>query len=36
MYTWQELYDIAKERLNPRVLTPFMDAGGVGAAVLTD
>ena len=36
MYTWQELYDMAKERLNPRVLTPFMDAGGVAAAVLTD
>ena len=27
---------MAKERLNPRVLTPFMDAGGVAAAVLTD
>ena len=36
MNTWQELYDMAKERLNPRVLTPFMDAGGVAAAVLTD
>ena len=36
MYTWQELYDIAKERLNPRVLTPFMEAGGVAAAILTD
>ena len=36
MYTWQELYDMAKERLNPRVLTPFMEAGGVAAAVLTD
>ena len=36
MYTWQKLYDMAKERLNPRVLTPFMDAGGVAAAVLTD
>ncbi|MBO5841675.1 MAG: cytidine deaminase [Clostridia bacterium] len=36
MYTWQELYDMAKERLNPRVLTPFMDAGGVAAAILTD
>ena len=36
MYTWQELYDMAKERLNPRVLTPFMEAGGVAAAILTD
>ena len=36
MYTWQELYQVAKERLNPRVLTPFMDAGGVAAAILTD
>ena len=36
MYTWQELYDIAKQYLNPRVLTPFMDAGGVAAAILTD
>ena len=36
MYTWQELYDMAKERLNPRVLTPFMEAGGVAAAILTN
>ena len=36
MYTWQEMYDIAKQYLNPRVLTPFMDAGGVAAAILTD
>ena len=33
---WQELYDIAKEKLNPRVLSPFVDAGGVAAAMLTD
>lgn len=33
---WHELYDIAKEKLNPRVLTPFMEAGGVAAAILTD
>ena len=33
---WHDLYDIAKEKLNPRVLTPFMDAGGVAAAILTD
>ena len=33
---WHELYDTAKQKLNPRVLTPFMDAGGVAAAILTD
>lgn len=33
---WHALYDTAKEKLNPRVLTPFMDAGGVAAAILTD
>ena len=33
---WQELYDSAKSKLNPRVLTPFMEAGGVAAAILTD
>ena len=33
---WHDLYNIAKEKLNPRVLTPFMDAGGVAAAILTD
>ena len=36
MYTWQELYDMAKERLYPRVLTPFMEAGGVASAILTN
>ena len=33
---WHELYDTAKQKLNPRVLTPFVDAGGVAAAILTD
>ena len=33
---WHELYDAAKQKLNPRVLSPFVDAGGVAAAVLTD
>ncbi len=34
--TWNELYNIAKEKLNPRVISPFIEAGGVAAAVLTD
>jgi cytidine deaminase len=34
--TWRELYDAAKEKLNPRRLSPFIEAGGVAAAVLTD
>ena len=33
---WHELYDAAREKLNPRVLSPFVDAGGVAAAILTD
>ena len=33
---WQELYDSAQFKLNPRVLTPFMEVGGVAAAILTD
>lgn len=33
---WHELFDTAKEKLNPRVLSPFVDAGGVAAAILTD
>ena len=33
---WHDLYDTAKAKLNPRTLTPFMDAGGVAAAILTD
>ena len=33
---WHELYDAAKQKLNPRVLSPFVDAGGVAAAILTD
>ncbi len=35
-YTWKELYDIAKARLNPREISPFIEAGGVAAAILTD
>lgn len=33
--TWRELYDLAKQKLRPRVLSPFVEAGGVSAAVLT-
>ena len=33
---WTELYDKAKEKLNPRVISPFIEAGGVAAAVLTE
>ena len=33
---WHDLYDTAKKTLNPRVLTPFMDAGGVAASIMTD
>ena len=33
---WHELYDAAREKLNSRVLSPFVDAGGVTAAILTD
>lgn len=33
--TWQDLYNEAKSKLNPRVISPFIDAGGVAAAILT-
>ncbi len=32
---WAELYKRAKEKLNPRTISPFIDAGGVAAAILT-
>ena len=32
---WKELYDLAKEKLNPRTISPFINAGGVAAAILT-
>ena len=31
-----ELYERAKEKLNPRTISPFIEAGGVAAAILTD
>lgn len=33
---WNELYDRAKCVINPRVISPFIEAGGVGAAILTE
>lgn len=35
MDIWQVLYDRARSVLNPRVISPFIEAGGVGAAILT-
>ena len=32
---WKILYDRARQVQNGRVLSPFMDAGGVAAAILT-
>lgn len=36
MSIWNQLYSIAKERVNPRTLSPFIEAGGVAAAILTE
>ena len=33
--TWQELYNAAKAKLNPRSVSPFIEAGGVAAAIFT-
>lgn len=33
---WTKLYNEAKSKLNPRVISPFIDAGRVAAALLTD
>ena len=35
MNIWDVLYDKAKEVQNGRVISPFVDAGGVAAAILT-
>lgn len=35
MDIWQVLYDRARSVQNPRTLSPFIEAGGVGAAILT-
>ena len=31
---WRELYQRARQAQRPRVLSPFAEAGGVGAALL--
>ena len=33
---FKELHEIAKSRLNPRKISPLIDAGGVSAAILTE
>lgn len=33
---WKELYDMAKEKLSPRIISPFITAGEVASAILTD
>jgi cytidine deaminase len=33
---FKELYDIAKSKLNPRHISPLIEAGGVSSAILTD
>ena len=35
MNIWKKLYDEARKVQNPRVISPFIEAGGVAAAVLT-
>ncbi len=32
---WQRLYEAAKKVQNPRVISPFIEAGGVAAALVT-
>ena len=34
--SWETLYEAAKSKLYPRTLSPFIDAGGVAAAILTE
>lgn len=33
---WERLYNKAKTVQNPRIVSPFIEAGGVAAAILTD
>jgi len=35
MNTWSEMYDRAKQVQNSRTISPFIEAGGVAAAILT-
>jgi len=34
--TWQELYDMAKATLHPAIISQFVEAGEVAAAILTE
>lgn len=36
MDIWEKLYNEAVSKLNPRIISPFIEAGGVAAAILTD
>lgn len=36
MDIWDKLYECAKNVRNPRTISPFIEAGSVGAAILTD
>jgi len=33
---FKELYEIAKSKINPRKISPFIEAGEVASAILTD
>lgn len=35
MDIWEQLYNKAREVQNPRIVSPFIEAGGVAAAILT-
>ena len=35
-YMWKEMFEKAKAVQNSREISPFIDAGGVSAAILTD
>ncbi len=34
--SWRDLYEAARSRYAPRTISPFIEAGGVAAAILTD
>ncbi len=34
--SWQDLYELARSKLNPRRISPLIEAGAVAAAILTD
>ncbi len=36
MDIWDKLYEEAKKKINQRTISPFIEAGGVSAAILTD